>query len=228
MVSLAQLLAAHEGVLVLDAASTRVQVGLVRRAAPAVWRASDDEAAKALFRLTTEVLDAAGWTLDRVPAFVFGAGPGSLLGVRTVAMALRTWLVLAPRPVHAFRSLELLAHGLAGEAAWRPSLVVADARRGTWHAVAVAADGTVGPLRRVAHGELEGAGPRLALPAEFRRWAAPPRAADEVAYDVAALAARTAEVALLEPMALPDAFAHEPPEYRRWSPQVHRAPAEGG
>jgi tRNA threonylcarbamoyladenosine biosynthesis protein TsaB len=222
--SLTQLLAAHDGLLVLDAVSTRIQVGLLRRGAAPVWRGTPGEAGEAVFALAAEVLGEAGWTPARVPAFGFGAGPGSLLGVRTVAMVLRTWLALAPRPVHAYRSLDLLAHGLVRGGETGPFEVAADARRETWHAVAVDAAGAVGPLRRVPHAELAAGGSRLLLPAEFRRWAEPPRPATEVAYDVAALLARTADVPLFADPAEPEAFAHEPPEYRRWTPQVHRAP----
>jgi tRNA threonylcarbamoyladenosine biosynthesis protein TsaB len=222
--SLNQLLAAHDGVLVLDAVSTRIQVGLLRRDAAPVWRTSPGEAGDLIFSLTTEVLGEAGWTVARVPAFGFGAGPGSLLGVRTAAMVLRTWLALAPRPVHAYRSLDLLAHGLVRGGEAGPFEVVADARRETWHAVAVDAAGAVGPLRRVPHAELAAGASRLLLPTEFRRWSAPPRPATEVAYDVTALLARTADVPLFDAAAEPAAFAHEAPDYRRWTPQVHRAP----
>lgn len=208
----------------LDAVSTRVQVGLLRHGAAPVWRETPGEAGEAIFALAAEVLDAAGWTPARVPAFGFGAGPGSLLGVRTVAMVLRTWQALAPRPVHAYRSLDLLAHALVRGSEAGPFEVVADARRETWHAVAVDAAGGVGPLRRVSHAELAAGTGRLFIPAEFRRWAAPPRPATEVAYDVTALLDRTADLPLFAPAAEPEAFAHEAPDYRRWTPQVHRAP----
>src|SRR4051812_17470625 len=105
MPSLTQLLLAHRSLLVLDAASTRIQVGLLQANAPARWQAIDAEAGSALFNGTDAVLKAAGQQLSNVDAFAFCEGPGSMLGVRTVAMAIRTWQVLRARPAYAYQSL---------------------------------------------------------------------------------------------------------------------------
>src|SRR5262245_13128819 len=101
MASLAQLLASHRRILVLDAASARVQVGLLRTREEAVWHVADEEAGKALFAGTSALLDRAGLCLDELDAFVYCEGPGSMLGIRTVAMTLRTWTTIRARPVYA-------------------------------------------------------------------------------------------------------------------------------
>ena len=142
MAHLAQLLASHGRILVLDAASTRVAVGLLRADESAIWVESSDDASQAVFRGTETVLKQAGLRLDTIDAFVFCTGPGSMLGTRTVAMTLRTWLLLKSRPAYSYQSL-----AAAGRAEWirqpRAFTVIADARRETWHAQAVAADGTL-------------------------------------------------------------------------------------
>lgn len=221
MATLAQLLATHGCILVADAASTTVQVGLLRAGQPPLWRSSPDEAGKALFALADDALRAAGLTLGDVRAFVFDAGPGSMLGVRTVAMALRTWQALAPRPAYQFQGLALLAHELARTD--ESGAVIADARRDTWHVVEFAAPDRVAPLRRVPSVELTASATPLWQPAAFRAWSKPPRAPQDCAFDLAALFAAQADVDLFTATAAPDAFQHEAPEYKKWSAQVHSA-----
>lgn len=221
MASLSQLLAQHGCILVIDAASTTVQVGLYRRAQTPIWRQSPDEAGRALFTLADDALRAAGLSLADVRAFAFDAGPGSMLGVRTVAMALRTWQALAPRPAYQFQSLTLLAHDLA--CAGRRGTVIADARRDTWHTVDFTTPDQVSPLRRVPSTELAATDQPLWQPAAFRAWSKSPRAVQDCAFDLAALFAVHADVDLFATTDAPDAFQHEAPEYKKWSAQVHSA-----
>ncbi len=220
MSSLTQLLASHGRLLVLDAASTRVQVGLIRNDGPARWRNVEDEAGTGLFQATRGLLDDAGVTLDEIGAFVFCEGPGSMLGTRTVAMALRTWQVLKPRPVYAYQSLAVAAHGDWKQQA-RAFTVIADARRDTWHVQAVAADGRLTPLQRVPAGELPAG--ELLTPENFRAWAQPPRPAAVCSYDLAKIFPTLADGDYFRATEAPDAFQHEAPEYKKWSAQVHSA-----
>ncbi|MBA4137474.1 MAG: peptidase M22 [Opitutus sp.] len=223
MASLVQLLASHGCILVLDAASTEMQVGLLRRGLPAIWRHSPEEAGRALFALTDACLREAELTLADVRAFAFCAGPGSMLGVRTVAMALRTWQALAPRPAFQYESLHLLALELVHRGQARPFSVIADARRDSWHVVAVSGDGTLAPLRRVPTAELVATTQPLWQPAALRAWSPPPRPTSECRYDVASLLEHHANSDVLHAAAAPDAFQHEAPEYKKWSAQVHSA-----
>lgn len=223
MATLAQLLASHGCILVLDAASTSVQVGLLRAGAPAVWHTPPGEASQALFAATDACLREAGVGLDAVRAFVFCEGPGSMLGVRTVAMALRTWQATLPRPAYRYQSLALLAHELKRTGTPAPFSVIADARRDTWHNVAVTATGQVSPLRRTPTTELAAGTETLFQPTAFRAWAPSPRATQDCAYRVAQLFAAHAEANLFTATDAPDAFQYEAPEYKKWSAQVHSA-----
>lgn len=220
MSSLTQLLASHGSLLVLDAASTKVQVGLLRTGGPALWRGVDDEAGTGIFAGTAAVLKEAGVTLHDVGAFVFCEGPGSMLGIRTVAMAVRTWQVLKPRPAYAYQSL-----AAAGRFAWAQSpralAVIADARRETWHVQSIAGDGLPAPLRRAAADNLPAG--ELLTPENFRAWAPLPRPAAGCGYDLAQIFPAVAESDLFHAVTAPDAFQHEAPEYKKWSAQVHSA-----
>lgn len=220
MASLTQLLVAHESILVFDAVSLRVQVGLLRAGRTALWVCSDDEAGRGLFQGTASVLAKADADLATVGAFVFCEGPGSMLGTRTVAMALRTWLVLKPRPVFAYTSL-----ALAACAEWRraprPFALIADARRESWHVQTVAADGALGTPARRPTPELPAG--ELLMPAGFRVWSKPPAGLGTCNYDLAALADAVAAADLFRQVELPDALQHEAPDYKKWSAQPHSA-----
>lgn len=206
MPSFRALLTSSTPLLLLDSASARVQVGVFQSAEePGRWAASDAESGVALFRCLDELaVDPAA-----MRAFVFCEGPGSVLGVRTAAMAVRAWCALAPRPCYAFRSLQLVA-----EATGRT--VVSDARREHWH---VATPGY--PLLRLAREHIP---PAATTPSGFRAWSPPPAGLTEIIYDVRQLLARVPDHDLFHEAESPDAFLQTEPSYVTWTPQIHRAP----
>jgi len=194
MPSLAQLLAAHGTLLVLDAASARVQVGWLS-AHETAWASSTDEAGKALFSgINTLFQNApAARSIAAVGAFVFCEGPGSILGIRTAATAIRTWRTLHPQtPVYAYQSLALLAHGLGDS----DLTLIADARRDHWHVQQLGQ-----PLRQVPSSARVPYDLEAIFATELVRAAA-----------------------LFAPTPEPDAFLHNEATYKTWSPQIHRAP----
>ena len=215
MPSLGALLNRHSPVLWIDAASSSVQVGVLAAGKPARWEKMDGDAGTGLFRGIT----ALGFDVGQAAAFLFCEGPGSLLGIRTCAMAIRTWTTLAARPVYAYRSLEVVAH-----AQRLPEVsVIADARRDTWHCLTTDARGALTPLRRVPTAELAGT---LITPAGFRAWSAlPPTPVATVPYDLAALVPALDAAELFRPTGEPDAFLHEEPSYVTWTPRVHQSPS---
>ncbi len=216
MHSLKSLKSGHHSILVLDAASTRVQAGWLGAGRNDLWTRFEGDAGQGVF----ECIEQLECDLKAIDAFIFCDGPGSILGIRTVAMAIRTWQAIHPRPAYHYRSLELVAHALAPEK--RNLRVIADARRETWHAVEVAADGSVNPLTRIPHSDLQG---DSVMPEAFRAWAAIPSQTRRAPYDLGPLFAATASVPLFTYTPNPDAFIYEMPQYVTWSPRIHRAPA---
>lgn len=208
MPTLRQILALHAPLLVIDAAGATVHVGAVRAPDDARWQHCTEEAGVGIFR----ALDALGVSPSSVGAYVYCDGPGSILGIRTAAMALRTWRVFNPLPMFAYHTLALIA---ATEAPG--TTVIADARQATWHRIS-----TGSPLSRVTENELPTQS--IVTPREFRRWSALPAGGREVPYDPAGRFARALDVDLLRPSEAPDAFLHEEPRYVTWTPQVHQAP----
>lgn len=200
----------HFPALLIDAASSLIQVGLLQRDGTAAWQTSEAEAGIAVFEATRNF----GCEIGDIGAFIFCEGPGSILGIRTVAMAIRTWCVLQPRPVFAYSSLALVAHALGRE----DVQVIADARRDSWHVFRIG-----GRLARVPARELAG---ELLMPEGFRNWTPLPAAARTTPYRLAKLLPAVWDVDLLRPTDAPDAFLHEEPSYVAWTPQIHRAPGE--
>lgn len=215
MPSLRQLLAAHPTLLLIDSASARVQAGLWTPGVDApTWMQSDSEAGTGLFTCVEALLNQAGKRIADIDAFVFCEGPGSVLGIRTAAVALRTWRVINPKAAtYAYQSLDVVARWLG-----RPELsVIADARRDTWHVAQLGQ-----PLRRVPSAELSG---ERVMPEHFRHWTPLPTALGSTLYDVSKLLDTLSEEDLFRAVTEPDAFSHEEPSYVTWTPQIHQAPA---
>jgi tRNA threonylcarbamoyladenosine biosynthesis protein TsaB len=225
MPSLSQLVARHHCVLLLDAASSVVHIGLLRRGAAPRWDAQAADANRGLFAATAECLAAAGVTVEEIGAFVYCEGPGSMLGVRTAAMAIRTWQAAASRSLPAFRyqSLQLIAGELSRRGTPPPFAVVADARRDHWHVMTVDATGRAGLLQRLAAAEVTALPGTVWTPASFRVWSQPPRTFTPCDYDPPAFLAALPDADLFAATDAPDAFQHDDPVYRKWVPGIHRA-----
>ncbi len=222
MPSLTQLLGDHGRLLVLDAASTCTQVGILSATAPALWHQAPEEAGTAIFMGTESLLERSGCTLSDIHAFVFCAGPGSMLGTRTIAMALRTWQVIAPHPIYTYQSLAIAARYAWAQMPGRSFGVIADARRDTWHYQPISATGNLPPLQRLPASALP-LGEWL-TPENFRAWALPPHPAATCSYDLAKIFPALGDGDYFTATAAPDAFQHEAPVYKKWSAQIHQTP----
>jgi len=210
VLSLRNLLVAHAPLLLVDAASARVQVGLLAADAPFRWEAALDDAGTGLFRCV-EALEV---DLTAMRSFAFCEGPGSILGIRTTAIAVRMWRMMQPRPCFAYTSLAVIAHGLG-----RPEVsIIADGRRDSWHQFSLGAG-----LRRVPASELSG---ELVMPEGFRNWSPLPSNVTGVPYSLAEWFPRIMDATIFHEVEAPDAFLHEEPSYVNWTPQVHRAPTK--
>jgi len=222
MPSLPQLLSNHGRLLVLDAASTCTQVGILSATAPALWSQAPEEAGTAIFMGTESLLHRANCSLSDIRAFVFCAGPGSMLGTRTIAMALRTWQVIAPQPIYTYQSLAIAARYSWVQGPGRSFSVIADARRDTWHYQPISATGDLPPLQRLPASALP-LGEWL-TPENFRAWALPPHPATTCSYDLAKIFPALGDGDYFTATAAPDAFQHEAPAYKKWSAQIHQMP----
>ena len=210
MPSLSQILRDHSPLLLIDAASGTIQAGLLGAGAKPRWASRQEEAGVGVF----ECLDDLDVEIDSARAFAFCEGPGSILGIRTAAMAIRMWNVLRSRPVFGYFGLAVVA-----EAVGRPGAgIIADARRGMWHHLERG-----GALRRLPAADLAG---ELLTPEGFRHWSPLPPGTATTPYALSSLLALPSVAAadLFRETPAPDAFLHQEPSYAKWTPQIHRAP----
>lgn len=208
--------------LIVDAASPVVSVQVWTEAnvgQPAAWQ-FDALADAGLFNGIETALEISGLGITDFRSFVYCEGPGSILGIRTVAIAFRTWGAIrhgAPAEFHAYRSLELVAADLlaCGQAA--PFSIVSDARRESWHILKVGANGTRSPIRRAPAGEISPTVDSLFHPSPFPVWQERPAPVREAPYRPERLRElSTSHPWLLRRVSLPDAFVTDAPVYRKW------------
>lgn len=215
LTSLNTILSQYGSTLLIDASSTVVHAAWLRSHREPLWQQVADDAGRGIFQL----VKAFGRECTEADAFIFCEGPGSILGIRTAATAIRTWQALRERPAFAYRSLELLAHLHAQPG----DHVICDARRQSWHHVTLNADGATSSITRIPTPELPTG--RLIMPDHFRIWSQPPvPTPTRVSYDPTKLSTTLADAPLMRPCPEPDAFLHEDPSYATWTPSVHRAP----
>jgi tRNA threonylcarbamoyladenosine biosynthesis protein TsaB len=197
-----------------------LQIGLLSSEFPTLWEQIDDDAGRGLFSGTETMLTKTVTKIEDVGAFIFCEGPGSMLGTRTVAMALRTWLTLKSRPVFAYQSL-----ALAALAEWKRSprafAVVADARRESWHRQPIDTDGSLGLLERYPTADLPAG--NLFTPAGFRVWSKPPAHLAECPYAIDAFFACVNDADLFRRVETPNVLQQDAPNYKKWSAQPHSA-----
>jgi tRNA threonylcarbamoyladenosine biosynthesis protein TsaB len=137
-------MSAPEPCLVLDgSARAGVRVGVLSGGRWTGQGVSPDGALEGLFGCLESALAEAKLSLKDIRSFALCVGPGSVLGIRIAALAVRSWSALEPRPIFVWESLAALARSalVAGEKG--PFLVAVESRLKRWHALEVAADGSL-------------------------------------------------------------------------------------
>jgi tRNA threonylcarbamoyladenosine biosynthesis protein TsaB len=219
MFSLSEIVASHKCLLILDAASSVVQVGLACPGGTMHWSSSRAAANSGLFQCVATVLADNGVKLETVSAFAYCDGPGSILGIRTAAMAIRTWNALLPRPAYAYNALILAGCREKRRPDFREQALIADARRDAWHCLRLAPGRSGDLVQRVPTAELPDI--RLVSPANFRQWTKVGRPIDTCSYDLSQIVPEIIDERLFRLTDAPDAFEFSEPSYKRWSPGVH-------
>jgi tRNA threonylcarbamoyladenosine biosynthesis protein TsaB len=141
-------MAPAEPCLVLDGSARHgVRVGVLQGGRWIAEAQSDEGALEATFACAEEALAKAGLQFADLRSFAVCVGPGSMLGIRVTAMAVRTWAALQPCEVWVWEPLVALAAAvrLRGEAG--AFHVVSESRLKRWHVVSVDADGLPSPAR---------------------------------------------------------------------------------
>ncbi len=124
--------------LVIDTASRRVCVALIETPeADTATKFSDEEASLSLFPTIKSLLDERTMKLPQLRSIAFCEGPGSMLGIRTAIMGIRSWIAtgqLKGCTIFSFNSLQVGKQIIANTSDAPDSyLVVTDARRQSWN-----------------------------------------------------------------------------------------------
>lgn len=101
--------------LVLDAAGSLIQTGIVANGTWFSRACQKGEALEDLFSLCESCLNQTNLNLKDLGGYLFCEGPGSMLGIRISAMAVNTWRCMPgmDHPLFSYRSMDLAALQIA-------------------------------------------------------------------------------------------------------------------
>lgn len=155
--------------------------------------------------------------------FIFCEGPGSMLGVRITAMAIRGWQSFfpAPRPVFSYYSLEAAARLLRAGGEMRGMSVISDARRGFWNVFQFHREDAAGRLERWPAERLGALAQPVYRLEEPRKTPCPVEAAG-AGYDLSPAAGIFCSRDFLRVNDVVEAYAPELADFRKWAPERHR------
>lgn len=204
--------------LLLDAGLPALYAGVLRNGEWLALERRWGSAGEELFAAVREALAASGVGLDGLAGFLYCEGPGSILGMRIAAMAVRVWRrrTTGRLPCLAYGNLELLAVALLENGETPPFAVFSDARRGHWNCLEVSGTGRFSALRRVSDEELAGIRPPLWRAPEASPVRPAPAPADTPPYDLEPGAPWFTRYPLLREVEEPEPRVLRPPEYRKW------------
>jgi tRNA threonylcarbamoyladenosine biosynthesis protein TsaB len=214
-------MSAPEPCLVLDgSARAGVRVGVLSGGRWVGQGLSPDGALEGLFGCVEAALADAKLSLADMRSFALCVGPGSVLGIRIASLAVRSWSALEPRPIYVWESLAGIARSalVAGEKG--PFLVATESRLKRWHALEVAADGSMGAPFEAEAAQLNSAGCRVLASSE----AAPGVLTSHVAvpHPWAALPTFFTQPGFLRAESRPDAL-NVANDFATWSGERHRS-----
>lgn len=213
-------------ILIIDTASPTTMVGLGVSKEDWHWLHSNLESGVALFQLVARLTREQATPLKAVRTVAYCDGPGSMLGIRTTAMAIRTWvasLTLDPVALASYSSLALAAAGIRAKRVDGAFAVAIDARRQSWYGLTDSPEGH-GPaeIKRIPSPSADTLGDRVYLPEGFPVWNDRPADWLDCAYQPRLLESPTLQRRLFRPIEQPEAFQLDPPIFQKWTPAVNR------
>lgn len=201
-----------------------------------VWKNFAEEKSDALDGVFSAAKKVCGNAFESARGFLFCEGPGSILGIRIAAAAIRAWLALdaaagkTPRPVFAFQSLPLAAALVARAFPSEKNFtVVAESRMRRYNIFSVVNGVPAKSFCEIDAAELSENLCRKIFTLPGKR-AFPPELANAMPISPAALLAADPAVFSEMPQLLrdcgnaPDAVnTSDANSYARWTPSRHRA-----
>ncbi len=160
-------MSAPEPCLVLDgSARAGVRVGVLAGGRWVGQGISPDGALEGLFGCVEAALAKSNLKLGDIRSFALCVGPGSVLGIRISALAVRSWSALEPRPIFVWESLAGIARSALVSGEKGPFLVAVESRLKRWHALEVSPDGSLGTPFEAEAAQLNSSGRRVLASSE--------------------------------------------------------------
>jgi len=212
--------------LFLDASGVTVRVGVWQNSHWLGWRESEAAALEGVFAGTQTVLAEANLPWEKLGGYLYVEGPGSVLGLRLAAMAIRAWQVDDAarnpgkmRPVWACGSLHLAAALALAGGTKPPFTVFTDARQGLWQVMEIKTD-HASELSAAAPQEINEAdlpsGQLFHVPAR-KAWHHPPERARPLPVSLREHPEILSLLQLFRPVETPTPHTGRAQEYKKWT-----------
>ena len=213
-------MSAPEPCLVLDgSARAGVRVGVLSGGRWVGQGLSPDGALEGLFGCVEVALAEAKLKLGDIRSFALCVGPGSVLGIRIAALAVRSWSALEPRPIFIWESLAGIARSALTVGEQGPFLVAVESRLKRWHVLEVSADGSLGAPFEAEAAQLNSSGHRVLASSEAAAGVLISHVA--VPHPWSALPTFFAQSGFLREESRPDAL-NVANDFATWSGERHR------
>lgn len=144
--------------LVINAEGRRVDAGIYTGGAWSARETEEGDPVETLASVIRKVLDQSGSDPQDFGEWVYSGGPGSLLGLRSLAMLLSTWeVLLQPGSVQKFRFSGLVwtAREIKRQNPGKPFTLISPWRTNTWNAIVVRDDLPTEDSIQVRDGEIQ-------------------------------------------------------------------------
>ncbi|WOO39834.1 hypothetical protein [Rubellicoccus peritrichatus] len=211
--------------LVLDAACPNVFAGLWQDGQWLAMASIEVPALEGLFDAVDQCLKAADMSLEAITGFAHDEGPGSVLGIRVAAMAIKTWRALPSfreKPVFAFHSLAFAIEQVRRKQKPESDFcIISDYRKDAW--LSIRSDKN--EIEPLSEAEAEAIELPIFHSAQRRSWRPPPAAAKSITIDLASFPEIFANGDIIRPVDQPGLYAPFRTDYKRWTPDRHRATA---
>lgn len=211
-------------ILFLDASSVVVHIGILNDNKWIGYFRSEDPALQSLFQGVEVCLQTAGLHLSDITGFAYCEGPGSLLGIRLVAMAIRAWKeqkTFMDSMVYAYNSFDVSLELIRKiHNSKEPYAIVSQSAKGFWNFLST--DSSKIQVSEFSEAELASFSGTLWL-FKQKKIHSCERNFQTLAFDYSLQ--QVPEIfyqgALLRPVDEPDAAFVREPEYVKWDSKRH-------
>lgn len=212
--------------LVIDGSGSAVFVGLLGERDSWLAKIEGDGAPlEKLFPAVEQALTGANLTLADISSYIYCEGPGSVLGLRLCAMAIKTWTRLYPSSaqLYKYNSLHLTARTLLQSAPeLRDALIVSDWKKGAWNGLYIK-DGNAGSTEVIDDVQLaDWPGALYHLP-QRKGWLSPPPDAITLRNDPSRINGLLDQPSLLQKIERVELYSSGINTFQKWTPTRHRA-----